>query len=500
MSKRSILYILMGILSSAIFSCHPRNSGNNDLSGLTEGNGEPGQKTLSRLIVDPQHPRHFSDTLGNPVLLVGDSPQNLPQKLTTAEMHTYFADCESKGINLCWVCIDGQPTDRAIPQAPVDRKGNPEFMPGGIPENWDISRVNSAYFSETIDSVMIIAEIYGIYINLMPMSQCYWAPKNITANSPENCYKYGVFLGNRYKDQRNLLWLFGNDNLDSSRQCPIARGIIHSGDIHLMSIHVYDPNSPWGPDPDNPAKGKSGSYFRHLPHSTMTWVSYNNLYSEMTVWNQPRYIYYEYMKKDIMPIIMSEGPYQKLAGYDWQIATNQLERSLNYRVALGGGFGGGYTYGCDWLQRDTKPWDKFLNAGARPDIRYFRDLVKDRKWWNLKPDYNHSFLTATTIEGGFDIDSDNYTIAAYDTAQGTLGIAYCNKSQTLTLDLSKLSGPVTVQWYDPTTGEYSDVNGSPFSTEGLQKFTTPDMVRQEVNTDGSEEISSDWVLVAGTAQ
>lgn len=494
--NRISYWIFFCLLLFTFVSCRPGSSRKKDLKETGTGTNGLKNQTLSRLIVDPEHPRHFSDTLGNPVLLAGDSPQNLPQKLTVSEMQTYFADCRSKGINLCWVCIDGQPTDRAIDAAPVDRKGNPEFIPGGHPENWDISRVNPAYFSETIDSILILAESYGIYINLMPMSQCYWSPENITANSPQSCFNYGVFLGNRYKNQRNLLWLFGNDNLDSSRQCPIARGIIRAGDRHLMSIHVYDPNSLWGPDPENPARGKSGSYFKHLPHSTMTWVSYNSLYSDMQVRNQPRFIYYEYMKKDIMPILMSEGPYQKLAGYNWQIATNQLERSLNYRVALGGGFGGAYTYGCDWLQRDTQPWDKYLNAGARPDIKYFSDLFKDRKWWNLKPDYNHKFLKSTSIEGGMDINSDNYTIAAYDTARGRLGVIYCTNMQNVAIDLSVFSGKVSVNWYDPTNGKYSIAAGSPFINTGRQQFTTPDNPHAEINTDGSREKSNDYVLIA----
>ena len=68
---------------------------------------------LSRLVVDGKNHRHFADTLGNPVLLIGDSPQNLPQKLTIAQTQTYFDDCQSKGINLVWVCIDGQPTASA---------------------------------------------------------------------------------------------------------------------------------------------------------------------------------------------------------------------------------------------------------------------------------------------------------------------------------------------------------------------------------------------------
>ena len=451
-------------------------------------------ETLSRLQVDTHNPRHFADTLGNPMLLIGDSPQNLPQKLTIAQMRTYFADCKSKGINLCWVCIDGQPTDKAIDNAPVDKKGNPEFIVGGIPNNWDVSRVNPSYFSQTIDSMLILAENYGIFISLMPMSQCYWSTANITANSLQKCFNYGVWLGKRYKNQRNILWLFGNDNLDSSRQCPIARGILSTGDNHLMSIHVYNPKV-WGPDPNDDAHGESGNFFKHLPNSTMGWVTYNNLYSDMQVFNQPHFIYHEYMKKDIMPILMTEGPYQKLSDYNWQVATNQVERGLNYRVALGGGFGGTYTYGCDWLQKATTPWDKYLNQGARQHIKFFSDLFRKRPWWNLTPDWTRTFLIATTLSGGSEIENDNYTMAAFDTANGKLGIVYCTAIQTVTINLAKMSEPVTVHWYDPTTGNYTNISGSPFANTASHQFTTPAIVHTEINTDNSAETSNDWVLV-----
>jgi hypothetical protein len=261
-----------------------------------------------------------------------------------------------------------------------------------------------------------------------------------------------------------------------------------------MSIHVFNPKV-WGPDPESDAKGESGNFFKHLPHSTMGWVTYNNLYSDMEVFNQAHFLYHEYMKKDIMPIIMTEGPYQKLSDYKWQVATNQVERGLNYRVALGGGFGGAYTYGCDWLQQPSDPWDKYLNRGARPHIRFFKDLFRNRPWWNLAPDWNRTFLTSTTLSGGSDIENNNYTIAAYDTVYRKLGIVYCTVSQTVTLDLSKMAGPVTVRWYDPTTGEYTKITGSPFKNNGSQQFTTPSIVHTEINTDDSREASSDWVLV-----
>jgi hypothetical protein len=90
-------------------------------------------------------------------------------------------------------------------------------------------------------------------------------------------------------------------------------------------------------------------------------------------------------------------------------------------------------------------------------------------------------------------------MAAYDTVNGKLGIVYCTAAQTVTINLSKMSEPAIVRWYDPTTGNYNNISGSPFSNTGSHQFTTPAIVHNEINTDNSVETSDDWVLVAETA-
>jgi len=52
--------------------------------------------------------------------------------------------------------------------------------------------------------------------------------------------------------------------------------------------------------------------------------------------------------------------------------------------------------------------------------------------------------------------------------------------------MSKLAGTTAARWYDPTTGEYIDLSGSPFPNAGTRQFTPSGN-----NHDGDE----DWVLV-----
>ena len=65
-------------------------------------------------------------------------------------------------------------------------------------------------------------------------------------------------------------------------------------------------------------------------------------------------------------------------------------------------------------------------------------------------------------------------------------MAYVPSNRTITVDMSRLSGPVTARWYDPSAGTFASISGTPFANSGSQQFTTPG-----ANADGTD----DWVLV-----
>jgi hypothetical protein len=67
-----------------------------------------------------------------------------------------------------------------------------------------------------------------------------------------------------------------------------------------------------------------------------------------------------------------------------------------------------------------------------------------------------------------------------------LAIVYAPTLRPLTIDLTKLSGPVTARWFDPASGAYIPIAGSPFSNTNSHIFTPPGK-----NHDGD----GDWVLV-----
>jgi Putative collagen-binding domain of a collagenase len=146
-----------------------------------------------------------------------------------------------------------------------------------------------------------------------------------------------------------------------------------------------------------------------------------------------------------------------------------------------------------------------------------KDLFVSRKWHDLVPDQTHTVVTAgydrsSCIVGkfvayfgknqnslvsmalgrirrhsGIGSITSNTCATAARTSDGALVMVYMPTIRAITVDMSKLTGPTTARWYDPTSGGYTDVKGSPFANEGSRQF-----IPSEANNKSGE---GDWVLV-----
>src|SRR5262245_11724059 len=105
-----------------------------------------GRKAATRLSVSSNR-RYLQTASGTPLFLVGDCPQNMPLKLAISELEDFMADCEAKGFNVLWICMDGQESGKLATRPPIDRNHNLMMKSG-----WDISTLNEAYFA-TIDAI-----------------------------------------------------------------------------------------------------------------------------------------------------------------------------------------------------------------------------------------------------------------------------------------------------------------------------------------------------------
>jgi hypothetical protein len=71
-----------------------------------------------------------------------------------------------------------------------------------------------------------------------------------------------------------------------------------------------------------------------------------------------------------------------------------------------------------------------------------------------------------------------------------LVIIYTPIIRQFVVDMTQLGGPAVSRWFDPSSGDFRNIAGSPFTNAGTKSFTPPGN-----NSDGD----GGWVLVLETS-
>jgi hypothetical protein len=163
--------------------------------------------------------------------------------------------------------------------------------------------------------------------------------------------------------------------------------------------------------------------------------------------------------------------------------------------------GTGQFYGNRYTWSLTPGWDSYLDTLGVTQIGIWKDFFSSLPWQDLVPDQQHTTLTAGYGTFGSDevhYDKDglgtNFTLrvsqsdygAAAVTPDGGFVVIYIPTSRNVTIDMTRLRGPATAEWFDPTNGERTAIIGGPFPNSGSREFTPP---KQNHARD------SDWVLL-----
>jgi hypothetical protein len=147
--------------------------------------------------------RHLVDQNNVPFMMVGDSPQSLLGRLSKSDAAYYMASRQRYGINTLWVnllCNDAT----ACNADGTTFDGTPPLT---TPR--DISTPNPAYF-ERADDMLKIAAARGMTIMLDVTETAGWLD-TFKASGPDKATDFGRYVGNRYKDVPNIIWMYGND-------------------------------------------------------------------------------------------------------------------------------------------------------------------------------------------------------------------------------------------------------------------------------------------------
>jgi hypothetical protein len=407
---------------------------------------QPGGKQPLR--VSENH-RYLIDGQGKPILLQADAAWSLIANLNREDAAKYLQDRHAKGFNAVLINLIEHKFAR---NAPRNIYGDAPFASAT-----DWTAPNEKYFAHA-DWVIRKAAENGITVLLAPVYLGYPGTDEgfideVMANGPEKLLRYGQFLGQRYKDFDNILWVMGGDrdpgaareNVDM-----IAFGIRQLDTRHLFTAHCHFDSvvAEQYPGP---------------------WLDVSNTYAYQII--QTRLLE-EYNRKPVMPFFMIESIYEG----EHNSSEVQIRRQA-YWTILSGGFGNVFGNRPIWLF--DPGWQAALDGPGSVGMMYWGKLFRSRPWFDLVPDQDHKVVTEGLGEfWGFDY------LGAAQTSDGSTLIAYMPTARMITVDMTKLpKGQTKAWWFDPRTGHASLAGTYP--AEGERQFTPPGQ--------------GDWVLVLDDA-
>ena len=387
-------------------------------------------------VSDNQH--FLTDQDGKPFFWLGDTAWQLFLRLNKPDTEHYLRNRAAMGFNVIQCVVLGElnglnETNQEGELPLIDlNPGNP----------------NEKYF-EHVDWVIEKAREYGLYLAILPTWGSYVEDINHQIFNKESAYQYGVFLGNRYKDKTNIVWVLGGDRSPEGYEKiweSMVKGLKAGGSKQLMSYHIYGE--------------RSSSEFWH--HSD--WLDFNMIQSGHV---SPFYDNYRLIEKDYSlnpakPVLEGESIYEGIPiGFAIQNgrANAHHVRVESYWSGFSGGFG--YTYGHNSIwqmyDRDRDPviwadltWKEAMEAPGSYQMRHLKNLMLSRPFLSRIPDQSvinpevsqrADHLQAT--RDGTPGENDASYIMVYFPF-----MTHMYKVKTDVIAASKLS----IWWYDPRTG------------------------------------------------
>ncbi len=355
----------------------------------------------------------------------------------------------------------------------------------------DLSTPSDPYFDHVYE-VVREAEKMGLVIAITAVWKgCCggdWA-EPLTENGAEKAGLFGNYLGKKFHDLQNVMWILGGDNDPGG----------HLDHYREMAVNI-EKHSPHQLQTFHAASSHSSSDV--LPYSSQGWLDFSMTYTYyagkdvwLTILNRGEMLevyevnHIEYFKRPVRPFLLGESQYEgdgKAQNPD-ELDFPAVVRRQAYWSVLGGGCG--HAYGS-WNWKVTPEWRKVKNMPGAIQMGYFRKFFEDRKWFDLVPDIDGLIITS-----GAGVYGKTSYLTAAQTPDKLSTVIYVPPSQEDVRTFEVMPGTntqhLTARWYDPTNGKYSK-SGKGF-LRGMDKhsFTTPGR-----NSTGS----NDWVLVLESSE
>lgn len=446
---------------------------------------------LEQIIVS-KNSRFLTTTTGEPFFWLADTAWELFHRLTFVEAENYFETRRQQGFNIIQAAILAEIDGLHVPNA----NGHVPLLGD------DPTRPNEFYF-RYVDELIRLAANKGLYIGLLPtwgdkVNGELWGSGPVIFNE-KNARIYGFILGERYRNERNILWILGGDRPAKgfeSLWTAMADGITEGlGHKPFFTYH------PWGgvSSLEQPWTGGSSSEWFHNDE----WLDMNMWQSGHLLMDAPNWdmVTLDYNRKPYKPVLDGEpnyeghpiDPFLRKWTPEHGRFTDYDVRKQAYRAVFAGACG--HTYGQHSVWQFWSPqhepvnypipsWEEAIFAPGAKQMIYLKNLMLSRPYLSRIPAQEILIGEPKVPQVG---NNDHFQplrashVRATRCSEGSYAMVYFPQAeQSVNVDLSCISGRVKGYWYDTRTGKSFDTGN--YLNKGQRKFTSP-------------VAGPDWVLI-----
>lgn len=430
---------------------------------------------LPQLRVSDNH-RFLSTAAGQPFFWLADTAWQLIHDLDEAEMRRYFAERRDQGFTVIQTVVLAEhrfDQPNAFGHFPIEpqRPDKPLVKDGPDNDYWD-----------DVERALRLAAEYGLYVGLLPT----WG-RYVTSNwqnglvdgffNAAHAGAYGRFIGARFRDHSNLVWILGGDRAaptDAARAVwramahGIAIGVSGTAD-HANVLMTYHTSGP----------GSTAWFLNDEP-----WLDFHALQSGHGRWAMNwLLVEHAFTIKPTLPVIDLESSYPGFRhGRPPTIATDDDARRAAYWAVFAGAAGHTYGHHSIWQMHSPKYpgvagpkefWHDALNAPSARQMGYLRKLIELHPFLTQKPDPSLlAFEQTLPWEMCLALRGDGFAMI------------YTPTGRTLDVNLGKLpGGKIKVTWFNPRTSESTALGE--FENKGRRTFDPL----------GEAAPGNDWVLL-----
>ncbi|GAA4463143.1 glycoside hydrolase family 140 protein [Nibrella saemangeumensis] len=415
---------------------------------------------------------------GTAFFWLGDTAWELFHRLNRDEADRYLKKRAEQGFTVV----------QAVALAELDGLDSPNANGDKPLLNNDPTKPNEAYFKH-VDYIVDKAAEYGIAVGLLPT----WGDKlfkSTWGKGPEifnttNARAYGKWIGNRYRNRSNIIWIMGGDRNprndgDVAVWRAMAEGVVEGVGGHDKALLSFHPQ-PTG----NVPYGGSSQWF----HNDQ-WLDFNMFQNghcrDIPVYDRIAAVY---QRTPVKPVMDAEPIYE-----DHPVCFNAKDlgtsnaydvRKYAYLDLFAGAHG--HTYGCHDIWQMYGPnreavngphfyWYDALDLPGANQMKHVRRLLESRPLLDRVPD--QTLIVENNMNPAERIQATRGKDYAF---------IYSATGKPFSVEMGKLTGSqINAHWFDPRKGEAKAL--ATYPNQGRQTFTPP--------TSG---YGQDWVLVLDDA-